>query len=37
MRQGWTAQAETHWIGPLIGCYFIALGLQLPFNSIQNL
>ena len=33
---GWTAQAETHWIGPMVGQTAIALGLMLAFNSIQN-
>lgn len=33
---GWTAHAETHWIGPQIGQVVIALGLMLAFNSIQN-
>jgi hypothetical protein len=34
---GWTANAHTHWIGPQIGMVFVALGLMLAFNSIQNL
>ncbi|ORY29507.1 major facilitator superfamily domain-containing protein [Naematelia encephala] len=33
---GWTAHAETHWIGPEIGMVLLALGLMLAFNSIQN-
>ncbi|GAA6007997.1 hypothetical protein JCM10207_006991 [Rhodosporidiobolus poonsookiae] len=32
----WTAQAQTHWIGPVIGGCIFAYGLQLSFNSIQN-
>jgi DHA1 family multidrug resistance protein-like MFS transporter len=34
---GWTARAETHWIGPQIGQAIAALGLMLAFNSIQHL
>jgi DHA1 family multidrug resistance protein-like MFS transporter len=34
--KGWTVQAHTHWIGPQIGLLLVALGLMLPFNSIQN-
>lgn len=33
---GWTAHAEVHWIGPQFGLALVALGLMLPFNSIQN-
>jgi len=33
----WTAQAEIHWIAPQIGMAFVAIGLMLAFNSIQNL
>ncbi|BGP12181.1 hypothetical protein JCM10213_009335 [Rhodosporidiobolus nylandii] len=33
---GWTAQRETHWIGPVIGSCIFAYGLMLTFNSIQN-
>jgi DHA1 family multidrug resistance protein-like MFS transporter len=36
-KQGWTAHFETHWMGPCVGEYFIAIGLMLAFNSIQNL
>ncbi|SCV72192.1 BQ2448_4886 [Microbotryum intermedium] len=32
---GWTAQAQTHWIGPIIGSFILAYGLMLCFNSIQ--
>ncbi|KAK4047042.1 hypothetical protein OIO90_006325 [Microbotryomycetes sp. JL221] len=32
----WTAEAQTHWIVPLIGSYILAFGLMLAFNSIQN-
>lgn len=34
---GWTAEAQTHWIGPQIGTAVLLLGLTLAFNSIQNL
>lgn len=34
---GWTAQAQTHWIGPQVGTAVLLLGLTLAFNSIQNL
>lgn len=34
---GWTARAQTHWIGPQFGQVIVALGLMLAFNSIQNL
>jgi hypothetical protein len=34
---GWTADAQTHWIGPQIGCAILLFGLTLAFNSIQNL
>lgn len=34
---GWTADAQTHWIGPQIGTTILLLGLTLAFNSIQNL
>lgn len=33
---GWTAQAETHWIGPVIGQVILSFGCMLAFNSIQN-
>ncbi|GAA5909400.1 hypothetical protein JCM6882_000972 [Rhodosporidiobolus microsporus] len=33
---GWTAQSQTHWIGPVIGSCIFAYGLMLAFNSIQN-
>lgn len=33
---GWTAHAEVHWMGPLVGQALIAFGLMLAFNSIQN-
>lgn len=32
---GWTAQAETHWIGPQISQAVTCYGLMLAFNSIQ--
>ncbi|GAA6044187.1 hypothetical protein JCM8097_006444 [Rhodosporidiobolus ruineniae] len=32
----WTAQAETHWTGPVIGSAIFAFGLMLAFNSIQT-
>ncbi|KAK4047220.1 hypothetical protein OIV83_005522 [Microbotryomycetes sp. JL201] len=32
----WTAQAQTHWIFPLLGSALLAFGLMLAFNSIQN-
>ncbi|KAK4688067.1 hypothetical protein P7C73_g2033, partial [Tremellales sp. Uapishka_1] len=31
----WTAQAQTHWMGPCIGQFVIALGLMLAFNTLQ--
>ena len=34
---GWTADAQTHWIGPQIGSAILLFGLTLAFNSIQNL
>jgi len=34
---GWTADAQTHWIGPQIGTTILLFGLTLAFNSIQNL
>ncbi|SCZ88167.1 BZ3500_MvSof-1268-A1-R1_Chr2-1g04234 [Microbotryum saponariae] len=33
---GWTAQAQTHWMGPITGSFILAYGLMLCFNSIQN-
>jgi drug/metabolite transporter (DMT)-like permease len=33
---GWTAHAQTHWIGPLVAQAVIAYGLMVAFNSIQN-
>lgn len=33
---GWTAEAEVHWMGPIIGSAVFAYGLMLAFNSIQN-
>ncbi|BGP21196.1 MFS polyamine transporter [Rhodotorula toruloides] len=33
---GWTAQAQTHWIGPMIGSVVFSYGLMMTFNSIQN-
>ncbi|GAA6009549.1 hypothetical protein JCM10207_003822 [Rhodosporidiobolus poonsookiae] len=33
---GWTAQAQTHWMGPIVGSAIFAYGIQLTFNSIQN-
>lgn len=33
---GWTAQAQTHWIGPAIGQTILSFGCMLAFNSIQN-
>lgn len=35
--QGWTGQAQVHWIGPQFGYLLALLGLQMAFNSIQNL
>jgi DHA1 family multidrug resistance protein-like MFS transporter len=35
--QGWTAEAQTHWIGPQIATILILFGLQMAFNSLQNL
>ena len=29
----WTAQAQTHWTGPLIGSALLAFALMLAFNS----
>lgn len=34
---GWTAESQTHWIGPQIGTAILLFGLTLAFNSIQNL
>ena len=31
----WTAQAQTFWLGPVIGSAIFAYGLMLAFNSIQ--
>ncbi|GAA5966722.1 hypothetical protein JCM8115_002789 [Rhodotorula mucilaginosa] len=33
---GWTAQAETHWILPMIGSVVFSYGLMLCFNSLQT-
>ncbi|GAA5827948.1 hypothetical protein JCM11251_005660 [Rhodosporidiobolus azoricus] len=33
---GWTAQNETHWMGPIVGMCIFAYGLMLCFNSVQN-
>lgn len=33
---GWTAQAQTHWILPMIGSVVFSYGLMLCFNSLQN-
>ncbi|GAA6043845.1 hypothetical protein JCM8097_007233 [Rhodosporidiobolus ruineniae] len=33
---GWTAQAQTHWMGPFVGSAIFAYGIQLTFNTIQN-
>ncbi|GAA5869987.1 hypothetical protein JCM3774_004330 [Rhodotorula dairenensis] len=33
---GWTAQAETHWIVPMIGSVVFSYGLMLCFNSLQT-
>lgn len=33
---GWTAHAETHWMGPVAGSAIFSYGLMLCFNSIQN-
>lgn len=33
---GWTAQAQAHWIGPVIGSAIFAFGLMLAFNATQN-
>lgn len=32
----WTAQAQTHWMGPMVGSAVFAYGLMMTFNSIQN-
>lgn len=32
---GWTAEAQTHWIGPMIGSCILSYGLMLSFNSCQ--
>lgn len=32
----WTAHAQTHWMGPLVGQALIGFGLMLAFNTIQN-
>lgn len=31
----WTAQAQTHWMGPMVGSAVFAYGLMMTFNSIQ--
>ncbi|GAA5991335.1 hypothetical protein JCM10908_003263 [Rhodotorula pacifica] len=33
---GWSAQAQTHWIVPMIGSVVFSYGLMLCFNSLQN-
>ncbi|KAI5474875.1 MFS polyamine transporter [Pseudohyphozyma bogoriensis] len=33
---GWTAEARTHWVGPVVGEMVFAYGLQMCFNSIQG-
>ncbi|KAI5479749.1 MFS polyamine transporter [Pseudohyphozyma bogoriensis] len=33
---GWTANARTHWIAPIIGSAVFSYGLMMTFNSIQN-
>ncbi|ORY84191.1 major facilitator superfamily domain-containing protein [Leucosporidium creatinivorum] len=32
----WTAEAQTHWIGPLIGSAILGFALMASFNSLQN-
>lgn len=33
---GWTAQAQAHWIAPLIGSAILGFALMSAFNSLQN-
>ncbi|KAL1405713.1 hypothetical protein Q8F55_007383 [Vanrija albida] len=32
---GWTAQAEVHWIAPMIGQFILSYGTMLAFNTLQ--
>ncbi|WVQ78742.1 hypothetical protein IAT38_000829 [Cryptococcus sp. DSM 104549] len=33
---GWTAEAQTHWMGPCMGQAIAGIGLMLAFNSLQT-